>query len=123
MSNPRAALGRRWESAAAEFLQSHGLAVIERGYRCRLGELDLICRDGETLVLVEVRARSAGAYVTAGESVDRAKQQRLIKTTRHFLMRHPRYCAHALRFDVLAIDNADRAHARIDWIKDAFQAG
>jgi putative endonuclease len=123
VNDPRAALGRRWESAAGKFLQGQGLTVIERGYRCRLGELDMICRDGETLVIVEVRARSSGAYVTAGESVGHAKQQRVIKATRHFLMRYPRYFAAPLRFDVLAIDDADQPQAKIDWIKNAFEAG
>jgi putative endonuclease len=123
VNDPRAALGRRWEAAAAKFLHSHGLTVVERGYRCRLGEIDMICRDDETLVIVEVRARSAGAYVGAGESVNRSKQQRVIRATRHFLMRYPRYFSTPLRFDVLAIDDADQPHAKIEWIKHAFEAG
>ena len=53
--------GRLWESRAAAYLERHGLAVLAHGYRCRVGELDLVCRDDDQLVIVEVRARSRGA--------------------------------------------------------------
>ena len=61
--------GRLWESRAATYLEDHGLAILARGYRCRLGELDLVCRDGGHLVIVEVRARSRGALCSALDSV------------------------------------------------------
>ena len=69
------ARGRHWEAVAAEYLEDHGLVVLARGYRCRLGELDLVCRDGRTLVIVEVRARSRGA-LTLARSRASARQAR-----------------------------------------------
>ena len=58
--NARSQRGAHWETYAANHLRDQGLEVIARGYRCRLGELDIVCRDGDTLVVVEVRARSTG---------------------------------------------------------------
>lgn len=112
---PRAALGRRYEDHAARYLASQGLDVIARGYRCRLGEIDLVCRDREALVFVEVRARGSGARTRALESIDRAKQRKLVATARHFLMRHPSWHEHPLRFDVVAFDGVDGDKATLSW--------
>ncbi len=92
------------------------------GYNCRFGELDLVCADGPTLVIVEVRSRSAGSLVSAAESVDRPKQRRLVRTTRHLLMTHPEWADHPIRFDVLAIDVDLAGIARYEWLRGAFDA-
>ena len=73
------ARGRRWEAAAGEYLQRQGLAILARGYRCRLGELDLVCRDAGTLVIVEVRARAAGSAASAVESISAHKRARIVQ--------------------------------------------
>lgn len=112
---PRAALGRRWEERAARYLEAQGLAVVARGYRCRLGEIDLVCRDADALVFVEVRARGAGARTRALESIDSAKRAKLVATARHFLMRHPAWHERSLRFDVVAFDAIDGAAATLRW--------
>lgn len=112
---PRAARGRRYEDRAARFLETQGLAVVARGYRCRLGEIDLVCRDAETLVFVEVRARASRARASALESVDRTKQRKLVATARHFLMRHPAWHASRLRFDVVAFDAIEADEATMRW--------
>lgn len=122
MSREHGVVGRRWEAAVGEFLQGRGLTIIARGYRCRLGELDLVCSDDATLVIVEVKARSSRTLVNAKESVGRGKQRRLVQATRHFLMRHPRYFDRRLRFDVVAVDGIDSSRPTIDWIKNAFEA-
>lgn len=123
MSRERGAVGRRWEEAAGEFLERQGLSIVARGYRCRLGEIDLVCCDGTALVIVEVRARASRARVKAKESVGHGKRRRIVQAARHFLMRHPRYFERPLRFDVVAVDGIDTARPEIDWVRDAFQAG
>jgi putative endonuclease len=115
--------GRLWESRAATYLERHGLAILARGYRCRLGELDLVCRDDRHLVIVEVRARSRAALCSAIESIDAHKRRRIVQATRHLLMRHAAWQAAAIRFDVVAFDAIDTAEPQIQWIKNAFDAG
>lgn len=115
--------GRAWEARAAEYLEANGLRVIARGYRCRLGELDLVCRDERYLVIVEVRARSSGALCSAVESIGAHKQRRIVLATRHLLMRHPEWHSVPIRFDVVAYDAIDGAEPQIRWIKNAFDAG
>ncbi len=114
--------GRRWEAAAARYLERQGLAVLTRGYRCRLGELDLVCRDRDALIVVEVRARATGARCSAAESVDAHKRRRIVQATRHLLMRNPRLGDLRIRFDVVAFDAIDTQSPRIEWIKNAFDA-
>lgn len=123
MTSGRAASGQYWEEKASKFLVAQGLKLVARGYRCRLGELDIICSDGPALVICEVRARSSTAFVSASESVDRHKRRRIVGATRHFLMRHCEYANRPLRFDVIAVDEIDAPKPRLQWIKNAFQLG
>jgi putative endonuclease len=118
----RPASGRHWEAVAADHLEDHGLVVLARGYRCRLGEIDLVCRDGRLLVMVEVRARAAGAVCTAAASIDAHKRHRIVRATRHFLMRHPEWRHAAIRFDVVAFDAIDTTDTKLAWIRNAFDA-
>lgn len=114
----RQAAGRAAEDAACTWLQAQGLRLIDRNVRARVGELDLIMRDGETVVVVEVRSRTRSAHGTAAESVTVHKQQRLIGATRYWLSQHPQYADQAIRFDVLAVDGE---HS-MQWIQGAFDA-
>jgi putative endonuclease len=114
--------GRLWESHAATYLERHGLAILARGYRCRLGELDLVCRDDRELVIVEVRARSRGALCSAIDSIDLHKRRRIVQATRHLLMRHAEWQAAAIRFDVVAFDAIDTPEPQVRWVKNAFDA-
>jgi putative endonuclease len=107
--------GRRAEELAAAYLQQQGLALVERNYRCRYGEIDLIARDGATLVFVEVRMRSADRYGGAAGSITAAKRARLLRAARHYLARvRP---APACRFDALLVSGD---HASIEWLPNAF---
>lgn len=112
--------GRDGEDKACAHLRAQGLLLLERNYRCRMGELDLVMRDGEQLVFVEVRSRANSRYGHPAETVTRSKQRRLARAAQHYLQtrarsgREPPPC----RFDVVAISDAGR---RIDWIRDAFQ--
>jgi putative endonuclease len=119
----RAERGRLWESRAAAHLERHGLEVLTRGYRCRLGEIDLVCRDDRQLVIVEVRARGRGALCSAVDSIDAHKRRRIVQATRHLLMRHAEWQSAAIRFDVVAFDAIDAPEPQVRWIRDAFDAG
>ena len=108
--------GRLAEDQAARFLERRGLAVLARNVRCRGGELDLVCRDGKTLVFVEVRLRRNAAYGGAAESITTRKQQRVVLAARHYLATHPQ-SERACRFDCVLLDGET-----IDWVRDAFAA-
>lgn len=110
----KAAVGSEKEQLGCRYLEGRGLRLVARNYRCRHGELDLVMRDGDTLVFVEVRFRRSTRFGGAAQSVDGHKQQRLAAAAGHYLQSHPSPLA--CRFDVLAIGAADQ----IDWIKDAF---
>jgi putative endonuclease len=119
-------LGRRAEAEAVAHLESRGLELLERNFRCRGGEIDLVMLDGQTLVLVEVRSRGSAAFGGAAASVDGRKQRRLILAARRLLLVRPAYRALSARFDVVAFDATAAAPAappRIDWIRDAFRLG
>jgi len=120
--NSSSATGRYWESIAAQYLREQGLTILERGYRCRLGELDIICRDESCLVIVEVRARASAAMVSAISSIGHNKRNKIIKASRHYLMRHPQASNDAIRFDVITIEGIDMPQPELRWIRGAFDA-
>ncbi|MBW8328469.1 MAG: YraN family protein [Thiobacillus sp.] len=107
-------LGQTAESRAASFLQSHGLKLLARNWRCRFGEIDLIMQDGATLVFVEVRLRSRSDFGSAAASVTTAKQKKLLAAARQYLstLKTLPPC----RFDVVALSG----NTPPEWIKNAF---
>jgi len=116
-TNPRSIdLGARAESLAAEFLVARGLAIVARNFRTRLGEIDVIARERETLVFVEVRKRQSDAYGGAAASITAAKRARLIATAQMYLatLRREPPC----RFDAVLIDGA--TPPQIEWQRDIF---
>jgi putative endonuclease len=117
---PRGRQGTWAEDRALRFLGSRGLELAARNYRCRLGELDLVMRDGPTLVFVEVRYRRPGARVRAAESVNEAKQQRLVAAARDYLARRLTGPLPPCRFDVVAVSGTGEEHD-MEWIRDAFE--
>jgi putative endonuclease len=108
--------GRDAETRAAAFLTGQGLKLLDTNFRCRGGEIDLVLRDGEHLVFVEVRYRRSAAFGSPLESVDARKQQRIMLAARHYLAR--RGNRDACRFDVVGMDGS----GRLEWVKDAFSA-
>jgi putative endonuclease len=113
-------LGQRAEDLALAFLESRGLRLLARNYHFRLGEIDLVMRDGETLVFVEVRLRHTCGHGSAAESVTRNKQDKLIQGALHFLGARSELDELDVRFDVLAM-----SELQVDescWIKNAFDA-
>ena len=115
MTAGRQAAGSAAEDLAARHLERHGLAIVERNWRCRAGEIDLVARDGATLVFVEVRLRTSAAFGGAAASVDAPKQRRILQAARLYLAgRADVPC----RCDVVVLDRLDPA--RVEWIRDAF---
>ena len=106
--------GREAEAAAARHLERHGLDVIERNFRIRGGEIDLICRDGATLVFVEVRLRRSDDFGGAAASITAAKRRRIVLAARHYLAGRG---ALDCRFDCVLLDGK-----RLEWLRDAFSA-
>jgi putative endonuclease len=116
----RARRGRAAEALAARFLAARGLQVLALNFRCRGGELDLVCREGKHLVIVEVRQRSQAAFGGALASIDAGKQRRLRRATAYFLLLHPRWHGHRVRFDAFAIDGLPDRDPKISWVRAAF---
>jgi putative endonuclease len=112
-------IGQAAEATACQYLQARGLRLIEKNYSCYFGEIDLIMQDQVELVFVEVRYRREQAYGSAVQSVNRAKQKKLIKTAQHYLQAKNLYFKIANRFDILAIHPA---HPKIEvqWVKNDF---
>ncbi|HUG77041.1 MAG TPA: YraN family protein [Burkholderiales bacterium] len=107
-------VGARAEDLCAGVLKAAGLRLIERNWRCRLGEIDLIAEERGTLVFAEVRMRSGAAFGGAAESVTAAKRSRLVAAARLYLARRP---GASCRFDVFLVEGDP---GRVQWIRDAF---
>jgi putative endonuclease len=106
--------GARAEELCAGLLRGAGLRVLERNWRCRLGEIDLIAEEGGVLVFAEVRMRRGWAFGGAGESVTAAKRARILAAARLYLSRRPEA---QCRFDVFLVDGPA---GDVKWIRDAF---
>jgi putative endonuclease len=119
MSLDRQALGRRGEEIAANWLAKQGYKIIERNFRCRLGELDLIAQHRTELVFVEVRCRQGQVYGWPEETIDVNKQRKLRKLASFYLQRN-NICEQFCRFDVVAITFQGTEPARIQLIPNAF---
>lgn len=115
--------GTATEDRARAFLERHGLACLERNVRCRFGEIDLVMRDGDTIVCVEVRYRQSATVVGAIDSIGPGKRRRLVAAASWYLSRHPRLQHNPLRFDVVAIDGRSAEHSALQWLRDAFRPG
>ena len=106
-------LGTGAEREAERFLERHGLAIVARNYRTRFGEIDLVARDGATLVFVEVRLRSSDRFGGGAESIGEHKRRRIVSAALHYLagVRPEPRC----RFDVVTLDRGEP-----EWLCGAF---
>ena len=116
----RSETGKLVEDYASNYLNQRGLRQIERNYRCRGGEIDLIMRDGKTLVFVEVRYRKHHSFGGAAASVDWRKQQRLVLAAQHYLQRQSVNDL-PCRFDVVAVSPGTSGDFSVQWIKNAIE--
>ncbi len=117
-NDPRRGRGLEGEEMAAAHLRAHGLTILARNPRCRFGELDLVCRDRDVLVIVEVRRRARADFGGALASITWRKQRRIVRTTEFLMLRHAGWRGSKVRFDVIAIDDAARL---LQWVVDAFR--
>lgn len=122
MTIERQNLGKDGENLACQELTSRGYAIVARGYRTRFGEIDIIARDGEAMVFVEVKRRSGPACGTAAEAVTRPKQLRVVRMAVDYLAREGLFDKIPVRFDVVAIDDLPDG-PRITVFQGAFEAG
>lgn len=116
----RTEAGNEAEDTALAYLKQAGLKLVQRNYRGRGGEIDLVMLDGETLALIEVRYRSSEQFGGAAASVTYRKQRRIINATRHLLLTRQELRRYPARFDVVAISALRRD---VQWIKGAFFDG
>lgn len=119
MSEQRHAFGKAGEEVAVQFLRQQGYQILDRNYRCRFGEIDLIARDGSTLAFIEVKARRSQRFGPAAAAVTLEKQRHLVKASQVYLIQK-RKADELCRFDVVTIE-LDTQKPRIELIKDAFQ--
>ena len=121
MPTPRQRIGELGEDAAANHLRSRGFVVLRRNYHSRYGEIDIIARDAQTLLFVEVKARSEAMWGTPAQAVTPEKQRKIILTAERYLLENPLELQP--RFDVAEIflDSGGRP-VKLRWIKNAFGA-
>ena len=103
MTIQRQNLGKQGEERAVRELERRGYAILARRYRTRHGEIDIVARDGDTIVFVEVKAKETDEFGTAAEAVTARKQRRIVSMSVDYLARN-RLTAKPCRFDVVAID-------------------
>lgn len=115
------AAGAIFEQLACEALQQAGLALLARNFTTRHGELDLVMRQGETVVFVEVRHRLRASHGDAAASVTPSKQAKLINAAQLWLAAHARHAHRPCRFDVVCYDGPPGS-ARMSWWRNAFEA-
>ncbi|RLA44777.1 MAG: YraN family protein [Gammaproteobacteria bacterium] len=117
------ALGDDYETRAAQWLQGRGLQLLARNYRGKTGEIDIVAKDKNTLVFVEVRARNNRYFASAAASVDKRKQLRILRTAQLYLQHHPGMANMPCRFDVIAFEPRQSVTSpEIHWIRNAFTA-
>ena len=113
-------LGAAAEQVAADFLRAQGLEILDRNFRRRLGELDIVARDGDVLVIAEVRCRSSDQFGGAAASVDPGKQTRLVRAAAQLLQQRRDLARLRVRFDVVAISKVGGHPTHVEWIRHAF---
>ena len=119
MSRQRIDLGRAGEEAAAAYLTAQGYRIIDRNFRCKTGEIDIIAGDRETYVFIEVKTRQSSRFGAPAEAVTRQKQKQISRTALAFLSRHNLADAPA-RFDVISV-LSDGSEMKISHIVSAFE--
>jgi putative endonuclease len=118
----RQQIGQAAEDAAVVFLEAHGVSVLLRNFRRRAGELDVVARERDTLIIVEVRTRASNTFGGAAASVGLRKQRRLLRAAEQLLQQRKDLARLRARFDVVVVHEPTSANPRVEWIKHAFAA-
>jgi putative endonuclease len=113
--DPRKGIGQAGEEAAARYLEQQGYVILERNFRLRLGEVDIIARDGEDLVFIEVKTRRTKNFGSPFEAVDARKQQQIAKVAAAYIQGREI----PVRFDVVAVSIKGK-NAQVEVLKNAF---
>ena len=122
MTGTRVEKGRAGELLAVSFLEARGVEILTRNFRCPIGEIDIVARDGATIVFVEVRSRSGKSHGLPQESVSYLKQRRLTRLAQWYLKKY-RLERQSARFDVIAVTLETGGGAPgLRWIPNAFEA-
>jgi putative endonuclease len=117
-----ATAGAAAEDLAAAYLARQGLVLLARNLSCKGGEIDLVCGEGDLLVMVEVRQRTRRDFGGALASITAAKRRKILRAARYVLNQRPDWRSRCLRFDVVAIQGSPLGAHEIEWVKDAFRA-
>jgi putative endonuclease len=117
----RIGLGKSGEDLACRELQRLGYAILARRYRTRYGEIDIVARDGDTVVFVEVKARTTDRYGEPAEAVTLHKQARIAAMAEDFLARR-RLAGAPCRFDVVAVTFGEAGRLKVEVVRSAFDA-
>jgi len=118
VADPRHRLGRSGERRACRLLRREGLRILERNWRHPMGELDIVARDGDVLVIVEVRTGRRDFAGGPLHTVGPAKQARLMRLGQLYL-RRCRWAPRAMRFDIVAVRRLGFLRWEIEWLRDA----
>lgn len=120
--------GAHAEKLAEKLLKQNGLRLIQRNYRCKCGEIDLIMQDSDIIAFIEVRLRTNRSYASGAETVTLSKQRKIINAASHYLQRNSKLMENPARFDVVSVScsgnkpgNTPGEHADFDWVKNAFE--
>ena len=119
MVNLRQILGEQGEKQAARYLKKKGYKVVTANYRCKFGEIDLIARDADVIIFIEVKTRTSTDFGNPAAAVDYRKQQQISKVAHHYLVTHHNDDVDA-RFDVISILSPRGQKTEIEHISDAF---
>ncbi len=120
MKSSNYALGQWAETLACQYLEKCDFQCIVRNYRFKSGEIDLILRQANLLIFVEVRYRTTQNFGSSAESIDSRKQQKIIQTAQHYLQQHPAMQVFICRFDAVVI-TGNQTSPQLEWIPDAFR--
>ena len=116
--------GQYTENLACRYLENKGFKLVEKNFNCKVGEIDLIMQDNDTIVFVEVRYRKSNDFGSGAESITVTKQSKLIKTASLYLQRHVKLSQYPVRFDVVSItgfiETEELNKINFDWIENAF---
>ncbi|MCU7938152.1 MAG: YraN family protein [gamma proteobacterium symbiont of Bathyaustriella thionipta] len=115
--------GQLAENLALKYLQKQGLTRLQENFSCKHGEIDLIMFDNEFIVFIEVRYRKKTQFGHPLETINDAKQKKILKAVQYFLIKHPEFNHLACRIDAVALYSQDQSREeQIDWIQNAIQA-
>jgi putative endonuclease len=116
----RSRKGLHFEELALAHLQEQGLRLLQRNYRCNMGEIDLLMLHQEVLVFIEVRFRGSASHGGALATITHGKQQKLLRTARFFLLCHQEHQHRICRFDVMGVQPGPAAAPQFAWVQNAF---